>query len=151
MSTSVTVDTLSEVATQVLEDVAFVFTERAREPFAWSGATIDASLSFSGPERGALFVRASPALGARFAANMLGIELDDPEVAERSNDAVGEMLNVVAGVLVARVFGTDTLVHLGVPHVAVTPAPGVEASACVVSLLTDEGERIELHVRTGES
>ena len=151
MSTTVTVDALSEVAAQVLEDVAFVFTERATAPFAWSGAAIEATLSFSGPERGALFVRTSPGLGARFAANMLGTEVDDPEVVERAGDALGEMLNVIAGVLVARVFGASTLVHLGVPRVAVASAESVEPSPCAAALMTDEGERLELRILAGDS
>jgi hypothetical protein len=149
MSTRVTVETLSEVAAQVLEDVAFVFTERAAEPSAWSGEAIEATLPYSGPEDGALFVRTTPALGARFAANMLGVELDDPEVAARSNDAVGEMLNVVAGVLVARVFGTATLVHLGVPSVGARSSPTAVRSPCAVALLSDEGEPLEIQVLAG--
>jgi CheY-specific phosphatase CheX len=151
MSTSVTVETLSEVAAQVLEDVAFVFTEPAQAASPWSGGAIEATLAFSGPEQGALFVRASPGLAALFAANMLGIEIDDPEVTERAKDAVGEMLNVVAGSLVARVFGTSALVHLGVPQVRASTEPDPTLSPFSVALMTDEGERLELQILAGDA
>ena len=121
---------------------------RSLEPTLWSDAVIEATLSYAGPEEGELQVWASPAFGARLAANMLGVEVDDAEVLNHSRDAVGEMLNVVAGSLVARVFGTDVLCHLGVPRVALVPASEPSRSTCVVGLLTDDGERMDFRVLT---
>lgn len=146
MITSVTEDVLVEVAASVLEDVAFVFVERSPAPPPWSGDVLVAKLAYSGPEDGVLAVTASPALAARFAANMLGVEPDDPEATAGTRDAVGEMVNVIVGSMVARVFGTAELCQLGVPRVVLAPAPDASRSICAVALVTDEGERLDLQI-----
>jgi len=146
MSSQVTADVLAEVAASVLEDAAFVFTERAPGPTAWSETAVAAEIGYGGPEEGELVLVTSPPLAAQLAANMLGVELDDPEVAERAADAVREMLNVVAGALMARVFGTSVVCHLEVPRAPTARPDGAPPPCCTVDLVTMEGDCLELRI-----
>jgi CheY-specific phosphatase CheX len=146
MSSSVTVDVLAEVAGRVLEDTAFVFTDRAPDPASWSEAAVAAEIGYAGPEQGEIRMVASPALAARLAANMLGAEPEDAESVERGPEAVREVLNVVAGALMARVFGTGVVCHLDVPRAPRERPEGAPPACCTLDLVTMDDDRLELRV-----
>lgn len=141
-----------EAATrQVLEDVAFVFTEPTAEPVdetSWSGSVIRAELPFTGPIRGRFVLAASSALFSSLAAEMLGVEPGDVEAEERES-APGEILNMVAGMTLEQTLGDVGLWELGVPEArSMSPAEYMSAPRAdiLVRLDTEEEEPFEVGV-----
>ncbi|MBI5549014.1 MAG: hypothetical protein HY901_34455, partial [Deltaproteobacteria bacterium] len=70
-------------------------------------------------------------------ANLLGCEPDDPEVQTCAPDALGELLNVAAGVLAGALLGPEKPCRLGIPLVG-SPAPGAEPGEVRVVLRVEE-------------
>jgi hypothetical protein len=89
---------------QALETMAFV---SALPPDQASGGAMRptravlVSISYSGPSRGRLELVACESLGRTLAGNILGVEADDPDAVARVSDALGELLNVTCGLLLA--------------------------------------------------
>jgi hypothetical protein len=144
MSSRLTVEVLADVAARVLEDMAFLFTVLSADAAPWPDGAVEATLSFHGPERWEIRIRTSPELASRLAADMLGVEPGDPEALGCAGDAVGELLNVVAGALAERVFGAEAVCRLGVPRPGRALDEGRPSHA--VSLATDDDQRVELAV-----
>jgi chemotaxis protein CheY-P-specific phosphatase CheC len=143
---------LAAAARRVLEDAAFVFTEEVSEPAdesAWPETVSQTHLPFDGPVCGRFTLAASARLGETLAAEMLGAEPGSPASAEQSEDALREVLNMIAGVTLEQVFG-DQLWELSVAEVKrVSPAQhrASRNSADVwVHLDTEESDPIELAV-----
>jgi hypothetical protein len=140
-------DRLAELVSRTLEDAAFVFTEPADPTLPFEAPVLEARLDFEGPSRGELALTATPALARGLAANLLGLEPGDPDIAVRAGDALGEIVNMLAGAVVLELFGPAAQTRIGVPAVrelAGAPAPG---SGTSVSLTTEEGERLDAFVR----
>jgi hypothetical protein len=147
----VTAARLGASIARTLEDAAFVFAGPADEGDAFEGEVVEARLGWSGPHAGELRLAMGPALAAVVAANLLGVD----EAAEHADDAVGELANMAAGVLLGELFGAHPP-RLGLPRVArlVAARAGARAAAeraVAVALVDEEGRRIEAHVaRHGE-
>jgi CheY-specific phosphatase CheX len=143
---------LAAAARRVLEDAAFVFTEEAAEPAdesAWPETVSQVHLPFHGPVCGRFMLAASAGLGDTLAAEMLGAEPGSPESAEQAEDALREVLNMIAGVALEQVFG-DQLWELSVGEVRRVPPAEHRASRhgadAWVHLDTEESDPIELAV-----
>ena len=110
------------------------------------GEVLEARLAWSGGGEGELRLAVSPALAASLAANLLGVD----EAPGREEDALGELANMVAGVLVADVYGAASSPRLGLPRVARKAAAahlGERAEAALaVAPGEEEGRRIEARV-----
>ena len=123
---------LAAAARRVLEDAAFVFTEEVAAPAdesAWPQTVSQTHLPFDGPVCGRFMLAASARLGETLAAEMLGAEPGSPEAAEQAEDALREVLNMIAGVTLEQVFG-DQPWELSVPEVRrVSPAEHQRESA----------------------
>jgi len=144
--TPLTPELLQQVASQVLEECAFLCTESSSEPAAWPEQVARASLEFCGPRAGRLELYATRELAMAVAADMLGIEPDDPEAAHLADGALAELTNVIGGLLVAKLFGTDHLCELGIPMVE-HDAPGVRPrGSCSLTLVDLEGRPIDVRV-----
>jgi hypothetical protein len=93
-------EALRKVLGRTLEDTAFIFTEPV-EPSEWAEhPKIQASrLEYHGAPSGVMLLVVTPGFGVLLAANLLGMEPDDPGVAEGAIDAQKELLNIVGGVL----------------------------------------------------
>jgi chemotaxis protein CheY-P-specific phosphatase CheC len=142
MPSDLTPDALGAVAARVLEDAAFLFVEAAGDDGGASGPRVVAAMDFGGPAPGQLHLAVPPDLAAELAANLLGVEPDDPEAADRGEAAVGELLNMIGGVLTAETFGTDVVCPLGIPVVRVTdPGEAPASEIAVASRLVDENGR----------
>lgn len=146
-------DALASAGRRVLEDAAFVFTEVAGEPTgegAWPGSVIQVFLPFSGPARGRFMLAATPELGAALAADMLGEDPDAPALEGKAADALGEFLNMMAGVTLEEVLGSEGSWELGVPSpCTVSPAEHVAERARAevwAHLDTEEEDPVELAV-----
>jgi len=135
-------DRLAELVAETLEEAAFVFAEPADPPPPFHGDVLEARLRFAGPSRGELALRASAGFAEGLAANLLGMEPSDPEIGTRSRDALGEIVNMLAGAVVLELFGPAAQTSIGVP--AVRGAAGAAPGSCLAHLATEEGERLDV-------
>ncbi|HVP68850.1 MAG TPA: chemotaxis protein CheX [Anaeromyxobacteraceae bacterium] len=146
MPAEMSADRLAELVTETLEEAAFVFCEPADPPPPFEGDVLEARLQFSGPSRGELALRASSEFAVGLAANLLGTERGDPEIGARSRDALGEIVNMLAGAVVLELFGPAAQTSIGVPAVkggATEPPP----PECLAHLSTEEGDRLDVWLR----
>jgi len=107
------------VATRILEDAAFLFTEDASDAGARFGSgwvPSGAQLRWEGPSCGTMRVWADPSLLPVLAANMLGIDEDDPDALAKGADALREILNMVVGNSLTEAWGPGPVFHLGIPQ-----------------------------------
>lgn len=108
---------LHEIAPLILEETAFVFTDELSDPPPgpeWN--PIGAQVAFKGDIiKGGLRVWTDPKFARTIAANMLGVEEDDPQGEQRASDALGELLNIVLGNVLTRAYGDGPVFHLGIP------------------------------------
>jgi hypothetical protein len=139
--------TLGAVASQVLEDSAFIFSEALPADRAHQGELLEATLAFDGKRRGQIRLVSSRAFGSELAASMLGIEPGDSEASADGTAALGELLNIVGGVLVAEWFGATVPCQLGIPKVSPVGVAPKELPACAMSLLAAERFRVDVEVR----
>lgn len=150
MSNEMTLDVLGETVIDVLQEAAFIFAEPIEEATNDSSIKFIAKLGFTGPSSGQMFLLCSRNLATEFAANLLGIEPDDPEAESKGRDAVGEVLNIVGGALLARWFGLSGNFEMGVPNVKELKADDVAGETANASLvlpfITDEGGRIDVGI-----
>jgi hypothetical protein len=138
---------LAAIVVRTLEDAAFVLAEPAGdagEPF--EGEVLEARLGWGGTDPGELRVAMGPALAASIAANLLGVD----EAPERAEDALGELVNMATGALVAELFGDADPPRLELPRVvrrrAAEHAGERREAAVAVTLVEEEGRRIEARV-----
>lgn len=123
---------------RVLEDFAFMFGEKAHPgelpPLRESGYR--AGIGFRGPFAGALTLAAPRAAAAEIAANVLGLDVDDPVAGLRGEDALKELLDIACGQFLTALAGEDATFDLSVPESgpldadawdALRRAPGVQA------------------------
>lgn len=111
---SVVVD---RVFRQVLERLAFMFAERVEKgdaPPPEEGYRV--GMSFRGPLSGALVLVAPREAAAELAANILGLDSDDPVALLRAEDALKELLNVTCGSLLTALAGDGPVFDLTVPE-----------------------------------
>lgn len=137
-----TSELLHRVASQVLEDAAFLLTE-AGEGETLNGRVQNATVAFSGPQQGLVRISASEELLRQLTADMLGVEPDDESAAEQTSSALAELTNILAGALVAELFGTSTLCRLGVPVLA---SPSFERAHCSITRVDMEGRTVAVEL-----
>jgi CheY-specific phosphatase CheX len=134
---------LHEVLGEVLADTAFTFVEPSEEAPEWTAPVVSAAITFETDRRGRVRISAGTGTATEIAANMLGVEPGDPEAAAQAQNAVLEILNVIGGALIVKLYGTAQPSRLGIPEASVgpfTPGPG----ACTISVRTETGEPIQL-------
>ena len=90
---------IDDVFCDVLERFTFMFAEKADETevLAPQGDLAAARISFSGAATGTLLLAAPMGLATVMAANVLGLDIDDPCAIERGPDTLGEVLNMTCG------------------------------------------------------
>lgn len=149
MLAELTPELLEEVAGRTIEDAAFVLIERASGE-RFTGAVVRATVPFSCSCQGTVAVAAARTFAVFLAANFLGLDRDDPAAVENGEDALGELLNIVAGAVLERLFGAQELCRVGVPVMenlsSATHQVALEQSACWVSLVGDDEHRIDISV-----
>jgi hypothetical protein len=148
MSDALTRELLAQVTAGILEESAFLFLEQAEEPPPFGEPVLQGRLSFCGGGfTGELILAACPQLGRTLSSSMLGIEPEEEAAARLGADALGETLNIMAGVLLERLSGGQPGWSLGLPRVATVAADvqhGAQSSCrCAVSFTTDDGLRID--------
>lgn len=108
-----------DVFASVIERMAFMFGESVDKDDlpAAQCAYVQASMSFHGPLRGSLLVAVPQDACLQIAANVLGMEPDDPFVAQRAMDSIKEILNVTCGHILTSLAGEGPVFDLSVPEV----------------------------------
>ena len=139
---------LAQSLARTLEEAAFVFAESTDDPPPFEGDVIEARLAYSGGHTGELVLASPRDLAATLAANLLGEDEGGASVTGDDLDALGELLNMLAGALVAELFGPEAGCKLGLPHVrsvsAEEHARELAAARAVATLVEEEGRRIDL-------
>lgn len=110
-------EVLTEAACRILENQVFMFGESSeKKDFACQADQyIMASVDFDGPIGGTCFWIASEQFGIELAANMLGVESDDPTAVSGSSDALKELSNVVCCQFLTSLYGTEPVFALDSP------------------------------------
>lgn len=137
-------EALKEASISVLEEAAFLM-PLASQPRPFRGEVLQAHLSFDGPMKGTLMMATSTAAAARVAANILGVDRVERDAVP---DAVGELLNMLAGCVMSEWFGAAENCALGLPSTKLVAVPEHEAAmgkaSLRVTLMTEEDERIDV-------
>lgn len=140
-----TPEMLTEVLSNVLEEAAFFMIEPEAVPPRYEGEIFSAAIDFEAVRGGQLRLTASRNLARNLAANMLGIDPNDPEADEQGRNALGEILNVLGGAFVTRHFGTKVPFQLGLPTVTDDVPPG-RHSTCAAAVRVDTGDLVVLEL-----
>lgn len=109
-------ETIYQVAEDVLEKLAFLFSFREEERHSMDyGSAVVASVSFTGQFEGRLVMAISSEVLPELAANMLGIE--EETSMEEQQDALKELINVVCGNLLPELAGRKKLFNVNAPQI----------------------------------
>jgi hypothetical protein len=138
---------LRECAVAILRDAAFVFSEEAEQPTPLPGEVLEVSMACRFPEPVRLVLRCTLPFASLVATNLLGKEPDEPVPLEDAHGAVAELVNMIGGSLMERRCADRSQGHLGLPEVRLLGGEAELAplaGALRVTLLTDEGERIDV-------
>ncbi len=143
MDSSVNVqEALSESLTQVLEEAAFMFGEAAEEPPPFEAAPMTSTMSFTGEATGKLYLSTDVDTCLALACDLMGAE--EGSLSKSDGEAtLGELLNIVAGLLVQSVFGEAALIQLHPPVVEEGGVPDEGDAPSTVSIVTDMGQRFD--------
>jgi hypothetical protein len=141
---------LAQSLARTLEEAAFVFAEPTEAPPSFEGEVIEARLAYSGGHAGELLLASPPDLAGTLAANLLGEEEGGASVTGDDLDALGEVLNMLAGSLVLELFGPEAGSKLGLPLVRSVSAAehgrNLAKAHAVATLVEEEGRRIDISV-----
>ncbi len=134
---------ITQILTEVLQDASFVLIDATARPPAWQEPVMQAILGFSAADGdGRLLLATTKACARVMAENMCAGELDG---AQQADDALGEVLNIVTGVLTAELFGPKGC-SFGLPKISHSDVSTHEAllqqAACSVTVVADETHRI---------
>jgi CheY-specific phosphatase CheX len=140
--------TLREVSQNVLADCAFLLTQPANGPAEWPVAERlrHATIDFEGLSTGTLSITTTVELAETVACDMLGLEAGDTEAATQAESALGELVNVVAGALVARLFGTASDCRLGLPKMGCGHPHDCAGASTLVDLEDLEGRPVRVRL-----
>lgn len=109
------------VAPRILEEAAFLFSE----PLEISDSQLEAwdpvgvQLRWNGPSTGNMRAWADRSLLSVLAANMLGIDEDDPVSQAKGLDALKESLNMIVGNCLTEAWGPGPVFLLEIPRLVV--------------------------------
>ncbi|HOA74617.1 MAG TPA: chemotaxis protein CheX [Phycisphaerae bacterium] len=116
-----TTRTLTAIFSEVLANLAFLFTDDEETEPALGEVWLETSISYHGPVSGTLRFRCTRSFCELLAANLLGIDPDDEAAARQSEDAVREFMNIVCGQFVTSMHGSDDVYNLSIPHTVELP------------------------------
>src|SRR5919198_1329767 len=139
---------LAGVLARTLEEAAFVFAEETDDAPPHEGPLLEARLRYTGAHEAELALVAPVRFAATLAANLLGEDEGGAAATGDDQDAVGELLNMIAGALVEELFGDAGAARLGIPSVrSIAPAEqarALRAATAVGTLVDEEGHRVDL-------
>jgi hypothetical protein len=108
---------LAQVAEETFASMAFVLPPEEEESVEDDGSSqSSASITFSGPFSGGLFLSVSQCMLPILADNILGIEESCSTSPEEQQDALKEMLNVICGNLLPLIATPKDVFHVHQPR-----------------------------------
>ena len=140
-------DELAVLAASTFADTAFLLTEPSAEQTPFSDDWLCAVIKFQAQVDGRLVIATPTSVAAQVAADMLCVDARDSEAQAQAGAAVAELANVLAGVLVAQLFGSTGKWQLGLPTITLREpriAPGERSNR--VTLLNERGQPIRVEV-----
>jgi CheY-specific phosphatase CheX len=144
---SISNDELAILAAGTFADTAFLLAEPADDQAPWTSDWVSAVIPFEAEQSGRLVVAAPMPLCTQLATDMMCLEPGDPEATAQGPSAVAELANVLAGVLLARLFEDSGKWQLGLPRLTTLEpgvAPGEHSNR--VTLLNEMGHPIRVEV-----
>lgn len=111
---TVVLNNLSGTISNVIEELALMAVETPQEQPELI-PQIAGWIDLEGSAQGRLYARCGEGLALSLASNLLGVQADDPKAEEIAIDAFKEMLNVLAGHLVTKLFGSEHAFTLSIP------------------------------------
>ena len=138
-------DLLMSALAEALETMAFV---TINPEFDLTGCVtlLRVSLAFSGVIAGQLTLCAPRALGSVIAANLTAVDVESV-TPENAADALRELANITAGLLLRQVCSPEEMPQLAIPIVSSTPAAVGPHSYCLAAL-SAEGHPVTIAFRT---
>lgn len=113
--------TLKELFSEILANLAFMFTDDEDTEASDQDAWLETSISYLGPNRGTLVFHCPQRFTQGLAANLLGIDPEAPQAEDQSEDAVKEFMNILCGQLVTQFFGSEDIYNLSIPECRILP------------------------------
>lgn len=112
---------LTESVSEVLETIAYlcpvpVAGEENGQDTDSDGKSDCIGITFQGPVSGKLFITFPDTLSLMIAASMLGIEENDPDLQKKRIDAIKEILNIICGNLLIKLYGESVVFRIGSPY-----------------------------------
>ncbi|HNQ23851.1 MAG TPA: chemotaxis protein CheX [Phycisphaerae bacterium] len=143
--------TLTTVFSEVLANLAFMFTDTEPGEPVLEGEWLETMISYHGPYQGTLRLRCTRAFTVLLAANLLGIDPDDDEAEHGADDAAKEFMNIVCGQLVTTLHGTDPVFNLSIPRSTPLAEPPdlYSEDVSTTSTLWVEGHPVQLVYAAG--
>jgi two-component system chemotaxis response regulator CheY len=131
---------LAETGASCLEECVFVLARPAEGRAPFPAEVSRASINFEGTVAGRLVISTGSELGLEIAAGMLGVDPADPEAHRSVDPALGELVNILAGVLAERLYGPECAYRIGLPELSRGPSePPGPPGTVLADLVDDEG------------
>lgn len=145
--------TLTTVLSDVLANLAFMFTENGEYETPAGERWLETLASYQGPVSGSLQLTCTETFATQLTVNLLGMESGEETTQQESNDAVKEFMNVICGQYVTAAYGTEDVFNLTIPEVIEQPITPVfgdqELESQDMALLMVGGQWIQLlHTRS---
>ncbi|MFT3837014.1 MAG: chemotaxis protein CheX [Myxococcaceae bacterium] len=144
MTAALSPERLAAITSQILSEAAYVWAEPSATPPSWNDPLLKAKVTFSGPKKGTLEVVADRGLCMILAANFLGVDNDSPDAKELAHAALGELLNVLCGAVLADWVGTKDVYQLGIPQVEWLGAAPEATGGTRASLTAEDTARFDI-------
>jgi chemotaxis protein CheY-P-specific phosphatase CheC len=122
MQPSVQTPALAQIFSEVLANLAFMFTAEPGEPATPGTPCLVTRISYQGPQAGELELWCPEGFAYVLASNLLGVDPEDAEARAKSHDAMKELMNVLCGQLVTTLHGTQGVFNLSIPELDVLDA-----------------------------
>ena len=151
MPGEVSAELLASVLARTLEEAAFVFLEPSDGAWDPAAPILEATLEYAAGHRAELRLAVPVAFAATLAANMLGEEEGGADLTGDDEDAIGELLNMMAGAIAAQLFGRQARCTLGIPRVRRIGLDehrrALRAARTLVTMVDEEGRPVQLGAR----
>jgi len=137
---------LTPVFSDVLANLAFMFTDENRGDPSPATNWLETTISYHGPTSGTLKLQCPTEFGVLLAANLLGVDAEDDDAGSKAQDAVKEFMNIVCGQFVTTIHGTEQVFDLTIPQTRelTEPPDSTGHDESLVSTLTVEGHSVQL-------
>jgi len=141
-------DVLERVAIATLEQCAFLMTEPGQALAQWRAKDpVHCIVALSGAYVGWVRMSAPRELLGQLACDMIGSPPGDAEALAQGEETLKELTNVIAGVVVAELFGAIVEIKLGIPRTRTNlPAVSPRAQRTTVTLITEKAQALEVEL-----